>query len=238
MNRISKKLYEFASSLVTNRPFDLYLKALGIQATLLNPGTLVPIALVLGKDAFEEYLTKHPVPTTSPGQKPHLKDPLVMSYLKLAGTASLLLEPSTMIPIGILAFVYELYERKELGNKGDITMYLKRVYGNRVIDLFLKYRGLLTLTTKTLVPMSLLLSAELLESELKGETPQQGGAKTRIGHLIQKKIPLIETDPLLSEYLKLLGLTSVALVDVHTMVPLGLLMMIYHLYEESNFKPV
>ncbi|GAG16254.1 unnamed protein product, partial [marine sediment metagenome] len=51
---ISEKLYSFGSSLVGNRVFDLYLKFKGI--TTLTQATLVPLALILGQQAFRKYL--------------------------------------------------------------------------------------------------------------------------------------------------------------------------------------
>ena len=51
---VSAKLYNFATTLVGNRVFDLYLKYIGIKT--LTTATLVPVALLAGKDAMEEFL--------------------------------------------------------------------------------------------------------------------------------------------------------------------------------------
>ena len=54
LKRISDKLYNFGSSLVSNRVLDLYLKYNGIK--MLTTATLVPVALILGKDVFENII--------------------------------------------------------------------------------------------------------------------------------------------------------------------------------------
>ena len=54
LKRVSNKLYDFASDLVGNRVLDLYLKYNGIK--MMTTATLVPIALILGKDAFENVM--------------------------------------------------------------------------------------------------------------------------------------------------------------------------------------
>ena len=54
VQKVSNKLYDFASDLVGNRVLDLYLKYNGIK--MLTTATLVPIALILGKDAFENIV--------------------------------------------------------------------------------------------------------------------------------------------------------------------------------------
>ena len=55
IDEASKKLYKFGSDLVGHRVFDLYLKYMGIKT--LTTATLVPVALLLGKDAMEDFLT-------------------------------------------------------------------------------------------------------------------------------------------------------------------------------------
>ena len=54
LKNASKKLKNFAQSLVGNRVFDLYLKYKGI--TMLTTATLVPVALIMGKDVFEQVV--------------------------------------------------------------------------------------------------------------------------------------------------------------------------------------
>ena len=52
--KVNNKLKKFVKSLVGNRVLDLYLKYKGI--TILTTATLVPVALLLGKNAFEEFI--------------------------------------------------------------------------------------------------------------------------------------------------------------------------------------
>ena len=88
LNEASKKLYKFGSDLVGNRVFDLYIKYMGIKT--LTSATLVPVALLLGKDAMESFLMD--VEQTGGAMLddlPVLDDPLVGNYLKLAGLSTL-----------------------------------------------------------------------------------------------------------------------------------------------------
>jgi hypothetical protein len=154
---------------------------------------------------------------------PVVDDPLVGNILKAAGLTTMSFTPNTLVPLGILMLVYELTRKNEIQTGGNIGKYVKRVYGNRVVDLFLKYNGLKMLTSSTLVPFALLYGKDYLESTLKGE--QVGGA-------LPSDIPIID-DPLLGNYLKLAGLSLVSLTP-NTLVPLGVLMAIYHIYYEQQ----
>ena len=54
INKASDTLYRFGSKILGNRVFDLYLKYRGIK--MLNSTTLVPLALIMGKEAFHEHV--------------------------------------------------------------------------------------------------------------------------------------------------------------------------------------
>ena len=205
---VGKQLRQFAESLVGNRVLDLYLKYIGI--TTLTSTTLVPVALIAGKGAMEKFLKGR---KQSGGAKlPVLDDPLIGNYLKLAGLSTINITLDTLIPLGTLMLVYNLYVHGERQSGGAMNKHVKRVWGNRVLDLFLKYNGIKTLTSATLVPFALIKGKDMLEDVLKGK--QQGGA------LIPKNIPMLD-DPLIGNYLKLAGL-SAASITLDTLVPLGI----------------
>lgn len=113
---------------------------------------------------------------------------------------------------------------KETQKGGSLTKFVKRTYGNRVIDLFAKYQGLKTLTSATLVPFALIMGRDALESLLKDDE-QIGGA------LIPNNLPLLD-DPLLGNYLKIAGLSTLQLTP-NTLVPLGIIAVIYNLYLDN-----
>ena len=69
-----------------------------------------------------------------------------------------------MYPAGVLMLVYDLYLNKENQRGGSLNKHVKRVWGNRVFDLFSKYLGLKTLTSATLVPIALILGKDQLEN--------------------------------------------------------------------------
>jgi len=219
----SKKLYKFGSDLVGNRVFDLYLKYMGIKT--LTSATLVPVALLLGKDAMENFLMD--VEQTGGAildDLPVLDDPLVGNYLKLAGLSTLEISTSTLVPLGVLMLVYDLYMKQENQKGGSLKKFVKRAYGNRVVDLFAKYQGLKTLTSATLVPFALILGRDALESLLKDDQ-QIGGA------MIPANLPLLD-DPLLGNYLKIAGLSTLQLTP-NTLVPLGVVAVLYNLYLDN-----
>mgnify|MGYP001200419915 FL=1 len=217
---VSKKLRDFAQSLVGNRVLDLYLKYLGVKT--LTTATLVPVALLAGKTAMEKFLKN--VEQKGGAKLPVLDDPLIGNYLKLAGLSAVNITLDTLVPLGTLMFVYNLYINNENQDGGAMNKHVKRVWGNRVLDLFLKYNGIKTLTTATLVPIALIKGKDALEQVLKNK--QDGGA------LVPKNIPLID-DPLLGKYLKLAGLSTISL-TMDTLVPLGIVASLYNIYENKD----
>ena len=53
LKNTSDRIRKFATDLVGNRVFDLYLKYVGIKT--LTSATLVPVALLVGRDAGKIY---------------------------------------------------------------------------------------------------------------------------------------------------------------------------------------
>ena len=100
LKRVSNKLYNFASGLVGNRVLDLYLKYNGIK--MLTTATLVPVALILGRDMFEHLIKQQQGGKLKiPEDLPVIDDPLIGNSLKLAGVTSLAnVTPYTLVPIG------------------------------------------------------------------------------------------------------------------------------------------
>jgi len=92
-------LSETIYKLFDNRLLDIYLKTLGI--TTLNTATLVPIALIMGKEQFNKVINNFKKTTVMPKNSlPLIDHELLGKYLKLSGLATLSLTPNTLIPIG------------------------------------------------------------------------------------------------------------------------------------------
>lgn len=229
MNNLIKntksKIYNFTSSLVDNKVLDLFLKYQGV--TMLTTSTLVPIALLMGKDMFKTVVTD----TIKVKKKfPVIDDPLVGNYLKLSGLTTIAaLTPTTLVPLGIIMLLHNVYkntynEKQVGGNVGDIEIpnYFKKIWDNRVFELFVKYQGLKVLTPTTLVPFALILGKDMLENVLQNNDKQTGGG------VLPDDLPVID-DPLLGNYLKLMGLSTLTLAP-NTLVPLGLLAVLYDVY--------
>lgn len=105
--------------------------------------------------------------------------------------------------------------KKTFGGK-NLKIWLKKLLGNRVFDVYTKYLGLKTLTTATLVPFGLILGRQYLKPILLGE--QTGG-------FIPEDIPILDNE-LLGNYMKLLGLSVINL-SPSTLLPLGSVMILY-----------
>ena len=103
--------------------------------------------------------------------------------------------------------------------------YVKGIWNNRVLDLVIKYQGIKTLTTSSLVPIGLLLGKDYLESVLNRS--QRGG-----NIQLPDDMPVLD-DPLLGNYLKLMGIGSLDL-SANTFIPLGLLSLLYFIYLDRD----
>ena len=108
--------------------------------------------------------------------------------------------------------------RSQLGGQ-RVKTWLKKILGNRMFDLYVKYMGIKTLTTATLVPFGLILSRDYLEAFLKGE--QDGGG------FLERDLPIIDNE-LFGTYLKIVGLSIMDL-SPQTLLPLGAVMVLYDL---------
>ena len=103
------------------------------------------------------------------------------------------------------------------GNR--VTDFAKKILGNRILDLYLKYNALKILNTATIVPMAFILGREHLQKVLN----QSGG-----GDPIPSDIPILDHS-LVGTYLKILGISTLD-VTMGTLLPLGSLMIIHDLY--------
>ena len=219
LKKAQNTLYKFAESIVGNRVLDLYLKYNGIK--LLTTATLVPFALILGKDLFEKTFILQQGGT----KLPVIDDPLLGNVLKVGGITTLAnVTPSTLIPLGVLMLIYNIYQSTgQSGGAVSVNKYAKELFNNRGLDIFMKYQGLKILSTATLVPFALLWGRDMINDVI-----QSGGALIPV----PKKLPLLD-DPLFGNYIKLAGL-SIATLGPQTLVPLGILMILTDTYFLEN----
>ena len=113
---IFNNLKQKVSNIVDNRVFDIYLKYLAI--TSLNSSTLVPLALLFGTKAFKYYITDDIKKNKTffqyggvklPKNIPFLDDKLLGTYLKIIGLSVFDLSMNTLLPLGLLIALYDLY---------------------------------------------------------------------------------------------------------------------------------
>ena len=114
--------------------------------------------------------------------------------------------------------------KKKFGGK-NVTQFLKKILGNRVFDLYLKYLGIASLTTSTLVPFGLVLSAEYADKIIK---------KKSLGKFDKSRIPILDNS-MIGNYLKIVGLSLLELTPA-TLLPLGVIMIIYELGIKNLIK--
>ena len=110
----------FTKDLVDNRVLDIYLKYMGIKT--LTTATLVPLALIMGRDLFESVVNQIKESDQSGGnflddKIPVLDDNLIGNYLKISGLTMLNLSPSTLVPLGILMIIYDSYFNEQTGGR-------------------------------------------------------------------------------------------------------------------------
>ena len=96
--------------------------------------------------------------------------------------------------------------------------FLKKFMNNRVLDIYLKYLGVGTITTTTMVPLGLILSGGFIEKFIKKES---------LLDIDLKNLPILD-NPLVGNFLKLAGLAALEFTPM-TLIPLGIVMIIYNL---------
>jgi hypothetical protein len=106
----------------------------------------------------------------------------------------------------------------------SVRDFVTKIANNRVLDLYLKFMGITTLTTTTLVPIALLMGDEVFTKTVNKMTTE--------GEVEKGKIPILD-DTLAAQYLKIAGLTTLTLAPA-TLIPLGVAMAIWQMYENSQ----
>lgn len=105
------KVKHFAKKILGNRVLDIYLKYNAIK--LLNSATIVPFAFILGKEYLSKIINQtgggDPIPT----KIPILDHPLVGTYLKILGISTLDLTMGTLLPLGTLMIIHDLYKNSD-----------------------------------------------------------------------------------------------------------------------------
>jgi len=124
----------------------------------------------------------------------------------------------------------DLSEKQQGG--ANLNNFVRRVTSNRVLDLYLKYLGLTTLNSATLVPFALLLGRDYFQKYLMKRV-QRGGASGE-SELIPRRIPLLD-HPAIGTFLKVVGIPLVG-ITTDTLVPLGVLMIVYEMVNQLRSK--
>jgi hypothetical protein len=182
----------------------------------------------MGQQAFRKYLKGRVKGVQRGGdyQIPIVDSKGIGTYLKFAGLYHLPLTTGTLVPLGVLMALYEMYKTQEQRGGGlpsvdGFKKFAEGLVGSRVLDLYLKYKGITMLTPYTMVPIALILGHDFFKKYVKAQRQgKQYGGKV--------KLPFVD-DPLIGNYLKLAGLYHLPL-TAGTLVPLGVVMVLYQLY--------
>ena len=77
---------------------------------------MVPFALIFGKEILEDFYKGDKAVMTGggiiPKDLPILDDPLLGNWLKLSGLTALDLSLGTLVPLGLIATLYQIYFEK------------------------------------------------------------------------------------------------------------------------------
>jgi len=213
--KIHNILYSFSINLVGKYAINLYMSKIKIK--MLHTNTRIPIAILSGKKTFLKYIKSKKF-----GKNPSYQlvfDPLIYNYLQLGGINQEDISNKTIAPIGIIRFIYFMYVNNIYRDKGYLDKFIKK-YIDINIPVILKHtRGIHILRTSTLIPIALIIEKKQLYNYL---------VYNKDSKLLYKNYKFIK-DPLLSEYLQLINL-STENIYLSTLVPLGLLLVLYNLY--------
>lgn len=144
-------------------------------------------------------------------------------------------------------------EQPDQGQKLDDSMwskftmvnanrFLRKTINNRILDIYLKYLGITLLTPATLVPIALFMGhrtfSKVMTNIKKNDCKIQKGGR---GFLDKPRIPLIKEIPILDDeimgkILKISGLFALGSISPYTLIPVGLLMVLYEKYGEDVLK--
>ena len=114
---------EFLKNILGNRVLDIYLKYLGYKNTYYSIIS-TKLGLILGKDLAEKLIVQTGGDILSV-KIPFIDHPLIGNYLKLAGISTASLTTSTLVPLGILAVIHNLYDRQTGGRVSLPSEYFK-----------------------------------------------------------------------------------------------------------------
>ena len=115
----------------------------------------------------------------------------------------------------------------------EVNRFVRRVMNNRVFDLYLKYLGITILTPSTLVPIALIMGVETFHKVVRDmkrndENVQRGGKS-----LLDIKIPVID-NRIIGNGLKIAGIYGLSSISPYTLIPVGVLMLIYERMRSNN----
>jgi hypothetical protein len=118
----------------------------------------------------------------------------------------------------------------------NANRFLRKTINNRILDIYLKYLGITLLTPATLVPIALFMGqrtfSKVMTNIKKNDSKIQKGGR---GFLDKPHIPLIKEIPILDDeimgkILKISGLFALGSISPYTLIPVGLLMVLYEKY--------
>lgn len=218
--KIHKKLYNFSKDLVGEKVLKTYMKQSKIKYFQTN--TLVPLALLLGGDEFMYFIKDSiQIGGAITNNVNIMEDPLIHNYLKLTGMSENDIDHNTLIPIGVLKLIYYMYNKNLNQTNGQLTKYINKYWNKNIITLLSKHQNIKKFITSTLVPLAVILDNETLKKHV---------IENYDTNISKRKLKFLN-DPLLVNYFRLIGLSKKNLY-ISTLVPLGILTVLHHLYFE------
>ncbi len=213
--KIHKKLYTFSINLVGKHAIDLYMSKRKIN--ILETNTRIPLILLSGKRLFLKYIKSRNFFKNISNTV--VFEPLIYNYLKLGGFRQEKISYKTNVPIGIIKLIYFMYINNIDSENGYLDKFIKRYIGYEIPLIFKNINRIDNLKTSTLIPIALITNKkELYRFFFLNKD-------SRVLYINYKFIK----DPLLNEYFNFINMYNKK-VYLSTLVPLGLLLVLYHLY--------
>ena len=158
----------FQAMSLTDPLIKRYMSTFGIYE--LTALTLVPFAFLLGRDIFENVISKlekaegvvAPAETVQRGGVASWMDiPILDTFLKIQGNINI--TPATLVPLGILMVVYYVIRGKKPENVQRGGMNMPAFLANPTLKKYMDMMGISALNQQTLLPFALIISKELFD---------------------------------------------------------------------------
>lgn len=229
------KINKMIDELIGLSFFHSYLKKEKKSKKTVSTTTMVPLAMLFGKKAFQQKMNSMKKPKLQ-----NLEDLIKTTYkiqdsnlfgvyLGLFGLTKTKIVIDKIIPLGILYSLYELMKFNDTPN--NFKMKIQSVIGCENLSCYQKFLCINEVSSSTLFPIAFLYGKDKFHSTIITDIKTTNSIFNKSNDLIPKqktKSPFLK-ESMLQVYLSILDLKTSDL-RYNTLIPIGLLLSIYDLY--------